>query len=356
MGKVIYTKKAFDKADSTSLNIRDDFSDIPNIKKQDNARWDLHSMGLTEDGAIYVVGCNKEGQLGLGDKKKRIVPTKIEELPPIKDFTIGHMSSFLIDENNKVYGFGDNPNGILGLGHKDSVLAPEEITALRGCNITKICYWASAAFFLSTDGTVYYSGKFDSQAMFYPKTPRVFNRLHSITKMDCAADFTSFLDSTGKVHVQFDNRFTNSSHSSSEFVTSPHTDIIDIAISYVNSYYGHALYTQILLDKSGQVFISVEKDILDHQLPLPRVKRMTQGVPLENEKYLDNVFELENGSFATFKIYRNKNENFEITEKTIPADSQLAHQLKELMDKRELENAPIQLDNSETPDTPVPGT
>lgn len=346
MDKVTYSKKEFQNADSTSLSIRDDFPDIPSIKKQYNARWDLHSMALTEDGMIYVVGFNREGQLGLGDRKDRKVASKIEGLPPIKDFTIGHMSSFLIDENNNVYGFGKNCYGMLGLGHEDNVLEPQEITNLRGCDITKICYWSSTAFFLSKDGTVYYSGKFDKASWFYPKTPRVFSKVHSITKIDFATHFTNFLDSSGKVHVQFSNILIGSI--SCEFVTSAHTNIFDIGVAGIDSYHGHAPSAQVLLDKSGQVFISAEKWILDEQLPLPKVKRMTQYVPLENEKYLANVFELYDGSFAGVKIYRNSNWDIEIAEEMIPAESKLAHQLKELMDKREIASAPIKLDTSES--------
>lgn len=346
MAKIIYIQKDLQNADSVALKIRDDFSKIPNVKKQ-AARADLHSIALTEDGSVYVVGNNEDGLLGLGNQEKLDKPKKIEGLPPIKDFTIGHSSSFLIDEYNNVYSFGDNHHGQLGLGHKNNVLVPQEITALKGCDITKVCYWASAAFFLSKDGTVYYSGTFDRDAMFYPNKPRVYNKLLSITKMDTTTDFTIFLDSTGKVHVQFDNQFTNSSHTSADFLTLSHTDILDVGIHYIDSYHGHAPYVQVLLDKSGKVFFAgLNKGLLDEPLPLPKVKRMTQGICYGNDTYQSNVnvFELYDGSLTAVKIYRNSDWDFEIIEERILANSQLSKQIKELMDKREIEDAPIQLE------------
>ncbi|KTD67554.1 Regulator of chromosome condensation (RCC1) repeat protein [Legionella santicrucis] len=139
MTKIVYKKEAISNDDTTFLlDENNDFPGLINIKKQDNARWDLHSMALTEDGSVYVLGCNYEGQLGLGDTNKRKEPTKIEGLPSIKDFALGHMSSFLIDENNNVYSFGENQYGQLGLGHKNNVSVPQEVTALKGRNITRI--------------------------------------------------------------------------------------------------------------------------------------------------------------------------------------------------------------------------
>ncbi|WP_419421504.1 RCC1-like domain-containing protein (plasmid) [Legionella sp. D16C41] len=254
-----------------------------------------------------------------------------------------------MDENNNVYSFGDNRRGHLGLGHENKVLVPQEITALKGCDITKIYYWASAAFFLSKDGTVYYSGRFDSNATFYPKKPRVYNKLSAVTKMNTTTDFTIFLDSTGKVHVQFDNQFTNSSHTSADFLTLPYKDIRDIGIHHTDSYHAHAPYVQVLLDNSGKVFFAgLNKGLLDEPLPLPKVKRMTQSVCYGNDEYLGNVFELYDGSFMAVKIYRNSDWDFEITEERILANTQLSKQLKELMDKRDMEDAPIQLENTES--------
>ncbi|WP_419421493.1 hypothetical protein ACNVED_16060 (plasmid) [Legionella sp. D16C41] len=69
MVKIIYKQKDFQNADSVSLKIRNDFSNIPNVKKQANARWDLYSIALTEDGSVYVVGYN-EHQVGLSNTRK----------------------------------------------------------------------------------------------------------------------------------------------------------------------------------------------------------------------------------------------------------------------------------------------
>ncbi|WP_028388776.1 RCC1 domain-containing protein [Legionella fairfieldensis] len=342
MTKIIYKKEAVDNSNATFvLDKNNDFPSVANIKKQDNARWDLHSMALTGDGSVYVLGCNYEGQLGLGDTNDRKKPTKIEGLPPIKDFTLGHMSSFLIDENNNVYSFGENRYGQLGLGHKNNVSIPQEVTALKGCNITRIHYWHAAAFFLSTEGKVYYSGSFDHSAMFSPIKPRVFYGLPPITKIHSTTDFTAFLADTGEVYVQPDNNCIHTCHKPAKLQKLPFKEIIDIGVYNITTNSGCGLSVQMLLDNCGKVFVG---GFLDEPLDLPEVKRMTQCIPLEQNKYLDNVFELCDGSFAIVEIKQKSNLDFEIVDTRVTPTSKLAEQLTKALDKRAVEKAPLELE------------
>ncbi|QBR83812.1 hypothetical protein E3983_05290 [Legionella israelensis] len=240
-----------------------------------------------------------------------------------------------------MYSFGENRYGQLGLGHKNNVSVPQEVTALKGCNITRIHYWHSAAFFLSTEGKVYYSGSFDHSAMFSPTKPRVFYGLPPITKIHSTTDFTVFLAGTGEVYVQPDNNCVHTYHKPAKLQKLPFKDIIDIGIYNITTYSGCGISTQLLLDNFGKVFVS---GFLDEPLDLPKVKRMTQYIQLEQSKCLDNIFELCDGSFAIVGIKQKSNLDFEIIDNRVVPDSKLAEQLRKAMDERAVEEAPLKLE------------
>ncbi|WP_173237218.1 RCC1 domain-containing protein [Legionella antarctica] len=342
MNKIIYKKEALDKGDTTFVLVKNnDFHSLTNIKKQASARWDLHSMALTKDGSVYGLGRNYAGQLGLGDTIDRENPTKIEGLPPIKYFALGHTSTFLIDENNKVYSFGENQYGQLGVGHKDNVLVPQEVTDLNDFNITGIQYRCSAAFFLNTEGKVYYSGSFDHSAMFSPTKPRIFCGLPPITKIHSTNHFTVFLAGAGEVYVQPNNTCDQPYHKPTKLQKLPFKEIIDIGVYNIKTYSGSGLSVQMLLDNCGQVFVG---GFLDEPLDLPEVKRMTSSIQFEQSKYRDYVFELCDGAFAIVEIKQKSNLDFEIVDKRVAPDSKLAEQLRKAMDDRAVEDTPLKLE------------
>ena len=63
---------------------------------------------------IYVFGDNSNGQLGLGDKNNRLVPTKLEGYKA-KIVAGGGYHTIFIDQQNDIYVFGFNGFGQLGL-------------------------------------------------------------------------------------------------------------------------------------------------------------------------------------------------------------------------------------------------
>ncbi|KTD67546.1 hypothetical protein Lsan_0341 [Legionella santicrucis] len=99
----------------------------------------------------------------------------------------------------------------------------------------------------------------------------------------------------------------------------------------------------MLLDNCGKVFVG---GFLDEPLDLPQVKRMTQYIQLAQNKYLDNVFELCDGSFAIVGIKQKPTLDFEIVDNRVAPDSKLAEQLRKAMDKRVEEEAPLNLEKN----------
>jgi alpha-tubulin suppressor-like RCC1 family protein len=78
----------------------------------------LHTFVLSEDDTLYAFGRNDRGQLGLGDKVARSVPTRVT-LPvasKVVKVATGHGHSLVLLENGDVYACGGNTHGELGLG------------------------------------------------------------------------------------------------------------------------------------------------------------------------------------------------------------------------------------------------
>ena len=46
------------------------------------AAGDRHTFLLTQHGSVYAVGYPDKGRLGVGDRKKRLVPTLVPALQP----------------------------------------------------------------------------------------------------------------------------------------------------------------------------------------------------------------------------------------------------------------------------------
>ena len=90
----------------------------------------VSNLALSEDGTVYSWGANDHGQLGLGDKTERDVPTPIETLQntiPITTISTGDGSSFAIDKNGRLYAWGNNICSQLGLGDEEGKLIPTQL-------------------------------------------------------------------------------------------------------------------------------------------------------------------------------------------------------------------------------------
>jgi hypothetical protein len=95
-----------------------------------------HSLLLDEQGRIYSFGWNVWGELGLGDRIQRLIPTLISrfqdlELPPrIKNLSAGTYS-LISDEEGMVYAFGNNDDGQLGLGDRINRVIPTLVPNIK---------------------------------------------------------------------------------------------------------------------------------------------------------------------------------------------------------------------------------
>jgi alpha-tubulin suppressor-like RCC1 family protein len=106
----------------------------PGIQFSRVACGSFFSMGITEEGDVYSWGGNPEGQLGLGHREERVIPTKIEGIPDkIVEVACGYSHSLALTAEGEVYAWGRNEAGELGIGNFSSgILEPTKIPSLQG--------------------------------------------------------------------------------------------------------------------------------------------------------------------------------------------------------------------------------
>ncbi|KTD06363.1 Regulator of chromosome condensation, rcc (substrate of the Dot/Icm secretion system) [Legionella gratiana] len=124
------------------------------------AAGDDFSLFLSKSGKVYTCGENEYGQLGLGDEEKRHTPTEITTLKDQRLIAMaaGNQFSLFLSESGEVFACGHNDFGQLGLNDKKSRLIPTQITTLRGEIITAMSAGADFSLFLSKSGKVFACG------------------------------------------------------------------------------------------------------------------------------------------------------------------------------------------------------
>jgi len=119
------------------------------------------AAAITTDGVLYMWGPNDHGQLGLGDETERREATKIPfpEGVKIASVDIGGAHTLAVTTEGRVYAFGFNSNGQLGLGDKTKRLKPTLVEALEDHKIIQVAAGQNThSLFLADDGSLFASG------------------------------------------------------------------------------------------------------------------------------------------------------------------------------------------------------
>ena len=121
---------------------------------------DNHTIALTSDNKLYVWGCNKYGQLGLGDTEGRNTPHELV-LNDVNKLNIVSVScgidhTFILLNTNQVYVCGNNLGGKLGREPYDYVCTPLKLS-FNG-NISHISSGWDHIIFRTIDNILYGCG------------------------------------------------------------------------------------------------------------------------------------------------------------------------------------------------------
>lgn len=155
-----------------------------------------HMLALSGDGEIYSWGNNNtiyassriSGRLGYGDVLCQRTPRKIPDFPPeglrVVEISCGRYHSAAITDDGQLWMWGCNRYGVLGLGDKENRKSPTPVMALQGkrvagvsCNgevhtvaVTdrgRVYIWYGISFFFLALAFVYFICLVSCRVMFF---------------------------------------------------------------------------------------------------------------------------------------------------------------------------------------------
>ena len=100
-----------------------------------------HTMFVTEDGLLFASGCHRQGQLGLDDDESRLVPTLVTMLLPGKTavcVAAGDLHTLCITADGSLFAWGFNERGQLGVGDREFRRMPTLVTGLQDKHVVHV--------------------------------------------------------------------------------------------------------------------------------------------------------------------------------------------------------------------------
>ena len=163
----------------------------------------LISLG---EGDVYTCGAGDEGQLGLGKRRTELIPQKvIGILERMIEVAAGVSHTCAVTESGALWTMGGNSFGQLGIGNKENSLVPIKVSALNHTNVKKVsCGHYTAA--ITSLGELYVWGTYESM---YPQ--RISCRNNKIISVSIGENLGAALDVTGKLWLWGLNREASNS-------------------------------------------------------------------------------------------------------------------------------------------------
>ena len=112
-----------------------------------------HTLMLTQDGQLYGMGSNAEGQLGEDIQTKTNEPTLITE--GVLDFDVGFKNSLILVSDGDLYALGKNEHGSLGLGSTEKV---NTLTKVKE-DVSSFSMGAFHSMLTLSDGSLWVTGR-----------------------------------------------------------------------------------------------------------------------------------------------------------------------------------------------------
>ncbi|KAJ3671634.1 hypothetical protein LUZ60_007713 [Juncus effusus] len=116
-----------------------------------------HTAAVTEDGKLYGWGWGRYGNLGLGDRDDRLLPTKVSSTQGIKMVMVacGWRHTICVSCSGELYTYGWSKYGQLGHGDFEDHLLPHKLETLNDHNISQISGGWRHTMALASDGNLY---------------------------------------------------------------------------------------------------------------------------------------------------------------------------------------------------------
>lgn len=121
-----------------------------------------HLLALTADGMVAGVGVNSSGQLGDGTTTQRFVPVEIVDANQVLggrtvvDLVAASASSMLRTSDGALFAWGSNPNGQLGVGDRVNRLVPTRVEgSLVGRVVSSVAQSGTDGYAITTDNQLH---------------------------------------------------------------------------------------------------------------------------------------------------------------------------------------------------------
>ncbi|ESO04865.1 hypothetical protein HELRODRAFT_154695 [Helobdella robusta] len=193
-----------------------------------------HSVVITSEGKIYSWGRNDFGQLGLGDKDRRDVPTLIESFSSLNIVKVacGKSHTLFLVDTGSVFAAGSNSSGQLGLGRVIPPIVPHPTKVLhKGPPVQMVACGGEFSVIVDLQGNLYSFGSPEYGQLGHNSDGKYF-----VTSAKMSYDFKTrpqrvmlFIDKTRDGQI---------------------TPVQDVSITSVACGQNHV----IALDKKGRVF------------------------------------------------------------------------------------------------------
>ena len=162
---------------------------------------DRYSLFLKNDGTVWAVGRNYYGQLGDGTTGNKKNAVQLSSLSGITAISAGHTHSLFLKNDGTVWAVGYNGRGQLGDGTTTDKKTPVQVNGVSG--VVAVAAGTFHSLFLKNDGTVWSvgnnsGGELGDGTTIDKKTPVQVSGVSGVTAVSGGGYFSLFLknDST----------------------------------------------------------------------------------------------------------------------------------------------------------------
>eukprot|EP01080_Neovahlkampfia_damariscottae_P005984 gene5984-9983_t len=244
-----------------------------------------YSLVADESGYFYSFGNGASGKLGTGNTNIQKNPIK-NALLNITSVAAGLLHSLVLNKNGEVFSFGHNGFGQLGLGDSSFRATPQKVENLN--NIVKISVGNFFSIVLDSTGYLFGFGKNGMREIGRPiipssPFPTLVQNLSNVADFSTGFQHTIVRDYSGRVYGFGSNQ--EGQIDSSDNVTTLAKEI-EYFSSKVVTQINVGKYASSVLDKTGEIFIFGEIPYLDHatgskkppvNLKLPGIKSLVSN-------------------------------------------------------------------------------
>jgi hypothetical protein len=169
-----------------------------------------HSLFLKNDGSLWAMGYNVDGQLGDGTYNQANLPKQIVT-SNVMAIAAGRYHSLFLKRDGSLWAMGYNASGQLGDGTYKTSNRPKQIVA---SNVTAIAAGWTHSLFLKSDGSLWAMG-YNGYGQLGDGTSGTYNQTNwpeqivasNVTAITCGYDNSLFLKSNGSLWAMGDNSY-----------------------------------------------------------------------------------------------------------------------------------------------------